>query len=192
MNTLARPWNLAYNGPPMKRKPPWKRRLSEALGRPKRLVVMGVGNVDRGDDAAGVYAAELLARHARPAIPRLTVIQAQAVPENFTGKIRGFGADAVLIMDAASGGFRPGTIHVVDARRIADEDVSTHRTPLSTLADFLEKTAGCRMVILGIEPENLAPGSGMTPRVRAAAAEAAAYLAVFAARRLRPNRRRGS
>ena len=167
----------------MRRAVAWKRRLASALGRPERLAVMGVGNLDRGDDAAGVYAAARLLKRARHKSPRLKVILAHNVPENFTGQVRAFAADAVLVLDAAGGGFPPGTIHVVDAERIAAEDVSTHRTPLSTLAEFLEKTAGCRVVILGIEPETLAPDSGMTPRVRAAAAEVAAYVAAFAARR---------
>jgi hydrogenase maturation protease len=162
----------------------WKRRLAAALGRPERLVVMGVGNVDRGDDAAGVCAADLLLKHAGRAIPRLKVIVAHHVPENFTGTVRAFGVDTVLILDAAAGGFPPGTLHLVDPGQIARGDVSTHRTPLSTLAEFLEKTAGCRVVILGIEPGTLARGSRMTPGVRAAAAEAAAYLAALATRRL--------
>jgi hydrogenase maturation protease len=162
----------------------WKRRLAAAIGRPDRLAVMGVGNVDRGDDAAGVYAAERLLKRSGREIPRLKVILAHHVPENFTGQVRAFGADAVLVLDAAAGGLPPGTIHLVDPDRIAREDVSTHRTPLSTLAEFLEKTAGCRVVILGIEPGTLAPGSRVTPAVRAAAEEAAAYVAALAARRL--------
>ena len=171
--------------PPEMRTPtPWKKLLREALGGAGRLVVMGVGNVDRGDDAAGVRAAELLLKRGGRESARLKVILAHDVPENFTGRVRAFKADAVLVLDAAGGGFPPGTIHLVDPSRIADDDVSTHRTPLSTLAEFLEKTAGCRVVILGIEPGSLQPGARMTPRVRAAAAEVAAALAAFAGRRL--------
>jgi hydrogenase maturation protease len=164
----------------------WKRRLAAALGRPGRLAVLGVGNLARGDDAAGVRAAEALARLADAGTcGRLKVFVTEEAPENFTGRVRACGADVVLVLDAAAGGFPPGTIHLVDLRQIAREDVSTHRTPLSTLAEFLDRTAGCRVVILGIEPQSFAAGALLSPAVRDAVQKVVRYLAAFVSRRLR-------
>ncbi len=163
----------------------WKKHLADALADVERLVVLGVGNTDRADDAAGVHAAEVLAKRVGDGLPNLSVLLGHGVPENFTGKIREFRPSHVLIIDAAAGGFRPGTRHIVDPHQIAQDDVSTHRTPLSTLAEFLERTIGCRVVILGIEPERLTPGDALTPRVKTAAARAADHLAGFCLRRFR-------
>jgi hydrogenase maturation protease len=171
----------------MMRKPPlWKARLAKELGRPERLAVLGVGNVSRGDDAAGVLCAEALGRLAGPsANPRLKVFVAHEAPENFTGAVRDFGPSHVLVIDAAAGGYPPGTVFRVEPAAIPDEDVSTHRTPLSTLAAYLEKTVGCRVVVLGVEPGVFEPGAGLSPEVARAVDRVAAWLAAFAGRRLR-------
>ncbi len=82
----------------------------------------------------------------------------EEAPENFTGAVRAFAPSHVLVLDAASAGFPPGTVFPVDPSAVPDEDVSTHRTPLSTLADYLERTVGCRVLVLGIEPKAFSPG----------------------------------
>jgi len=164
----------------------WKARLARELGRPEKLAVLGVGNVAKGDDGAGVRTAEALTRLVRSERnPRLKIIIAHEAPENFTGAVRHFGPSHVLIIDAAGGGFPPGAVFLVDRSRIQNEDASTHMTPLSTLAVYLEETVGCSVVILGIEPETLVPGVPLSPPVQAAADRTATYLADFARRRLR-------
>ena len=164
----------------------WKARLARELGRPATLAVLGVGNVGRGDDAAGVRAAEELLRRIGPGgRPGLEVFVAHDVPENFTGAVRGSGAAVALVIDAAAAGHRPGTIFLVDPAAVPAEDVSTHRTPLSVLAAYLERTAGCRVVILGIEPLGFAEGAAMSRPVRAAVVRVAGWLARFSGRRLR-------
>jgi len=170
----------------MRKSVPWKARLARELGRPEKLAVLGVGNVAKGDDAAGVRAAEALSRLVPPKdFPRLKIFVAHESPENFTGAVRDFGPSHVLIIDTAAGGFPPGTIFLIDPPGIADEDVSTHRTPLSTLAGYLEKTIGCRVVILGIEPGSFVLGAPLKASVQKAVDRVAGGLAGFVGRRLR-------
>jgi len=164
----------------------WKARLAKELGRPEKLAVIGVGNVGKGDDAAGVRAAETLVRLVGPgARARLEVFIAHDVPENFTGSVRRSGASVALVIDAAAAGHRPGSVFLVDPADVPAEDVSTHRTPLSALAAYLQETAACRVVILGIEPEGFAAGAPLSPPVRDAVARVAAWLAKFAGRPIR-------
>lgn len=170
----------------MKKRAAWKARLARELGRPERLAVLGVGNVSRGDDAAGVLCAEALGRLAVPSDnPRLKIFIAHEAPENFTGAVRDFGPSHVLVIDAAAGGYAPGTVFALDPAAILDEDISTHRTPLSTLAAYLERTTGCRVVVLGIEPGAFEAREALTPGVQAAVDRLAAWLAAFVCRRLR-------
>lgn len=164
----------------------WKARLAKELGQPQKLAVLGVGNVSRGDDAAGVRAAEALFDLVAPrANPRLKIFIACDAPENFTGAVRDFGPSHVLVIDAAAAGFRPGTVFLPDSAQIPDEEISTHRTPLSTLAAYLEKTVGCRVVVLGIEPQVFVLGAPLSPSVRKAVKRVVDYLAGFVVRRLR-------
>jgi len=170
----------------------WKRRLARELGRPEKLAVLGVGNIGKGDDAAGVRAAEALvrltgARKPRPESgrPRLEVFIAHDVPENFTGPIRRSAPSVALVIDAASGGHRPGTVFLVDPAAIPAEDVSSHRTPLAVLAAYLERTAGCPVVILGIEPQRFTEGAGLSGPVRGAVVEVAGWLAGLVGGRVR-------
>jgi hydrogenase 3 maturation protease len=163
----------------------WKRRLALELGRPERLVVLGVGNPARADDGAGTRCVRALTRRARGGLPRLKVIDGRDVPENSTGRIREFAPSHVLIVDAAAAGHRPGTVHLVDQGLIAEDDLSTHRIPLTALTAFLRQTIGCRVTVLGIEPGRLCEEGDMTPAVARAADALAAWLAGFARRRLR-------
>jgi hydrogenase 3 maturation protease len=180
----------------------WSREISRKLKGAERLFVLGVGNRRKGDDAAGSLCIRLLAREVtrrkrsspsaggeesgRPrASPRkppaleFQVLDAGETPENATGLIRDFRPTHVLIIDAALGGFQPGTINVIDKEKIGDEDISTHRIPLIHLIRYLEETIGCQVILVGIEPIELAWGKPVSPTVRVAAARLAAWLAGF-------------
>jgi len=182
----------------------WSSALSKKLKGAERLMVLGVGNPRKGDDAAGSLCISLLLRELnrrnRPAgageverersshlqgskkeNPAHTIqaLDAGESPENATGLIREFCPTHVLIVDAALGGFEPGTIFIVDRDKISQDDISTHRIPLVHLIRYLEAGVGCRVVLVGIEPKNLALGKPVSPPVKAAAARLAAWLVAF-------------
>lgn len=146
----------------------WRKELAREIGRSQRIAVLGIGNTARGDDGAGVLAArKLLARAAGSGVRTLVLVTEEA-PENFTGVVRAFSPELVLLLDAASGTGPPGTISLVDARHITEADISTHRIPLSRLVSYIEETIGCRVRVLGIEPASLDPGRGVSPEVSGA------------------------
>ncbi len=158
---------------------PWSTLLRRSVGAARRIVVLGVGNTMKGDDAAGLIAAELLEaelakRKANPA--RVRIIRAYDVPENFTGQIRAFGPDLVILVDAALGKRRPGSVFRVDVSTIAFEDLSTHKVPLSAFVRYLDEDMGAKTLILGIQPAAVAFGGPVSPAVRKAAARVAAAL----------------
>jgi hydrogenase 3 maturation protease len=170
----------------MRKPESWESRLAKELGQPERLVVLGVGNVAKGDDGAGVSCAEALARlTAGLPVARLKIIVAYDTPENFTGDVRKFRATHVLILDAAAGGFPPGTVSLIDPGQIREDDASTHRAPLSLLHAYLERTIGCRAIVLGIEPESFDPGAPLSAGVAEAVEKTAAGLAALLRKRLR-------
>ena len=107
----------------------------------------------------------------------IQVLDGREVPESETGPIRRFRPSHVLIVDAVLAGNPPGTVFFVDPGSIAEDDLSTHRIPLSRLVRYLEETVGCRVFLLGIEPKNLGPGKGLTRPVSQAAGAVAESLA---------------
>lgn len=159
----------------------WRRIILRGVRRAARVVVVGVGNVARGDDAAGVLVAQGLLEGGAPAEGRALVIVAGEVPENCTGAVRAFDPDLVLIVDSAGAGRRPGSVFLVDPAAIADDDVSTHRLPLTRIARYLEETIPCRVILLGIEPSAF-DGEGTSPAVARAVRKLIAVLGQALAR----------
>ncbi len=143
----------------------WGRVLRREVRQSARVAVIGVGNVGRGDDAAGALVARaLLAGRASPPKTAL-VIDAGDVPENITGVVRVFKPDLAVIVDSARAGRPPGRVFLIDPAEVAEEDISTHRIPLSRLARYIRETMGCRVLVLGIEPSSLEEGAVVVPAV---------------------------
>jgi hydrogenase 3 maturation protease len=136
----------------------WRSVLAREISRSTRVAIIGVGHIARGDDAAGTLAARLLLEHPARLPAKALVIEAGEAPENYTGPVRAFRPDLAVILDAARSGRRPGSVFLIDPAEIADEDVSTHRVPLTRLARYIRETMDCRVVIVGIEPANLEKG----------------------------------
>ena len=112
-------------------------------------------------------------------LEQVQVLDGREVPESATGPIRRFRPSHVLIVDAVSAGSPPGTVFFVDPGAIPEDDLSTHRIPLSHLVRYLEETVGCRVLLLGIEPKNMRQGKGLTRPVSQAVRAVAETLAGF-------------
>jgi hydrogenase maturation protease HycI len=159
-------------------RPAWKRRLRSEVAAAGKVLVLGVGNPDKGDDAAGILAAQGLKKAmGGQARRRLKVLLGYETPENLTGEIRKFGPGLVLILDAALGPHPPGTVFLVDKDEIPDEGVSTHKISLKMLVYYLEETLGCTVAFLGIQSADLGLGRPVTKPVERAAKRLSAALA---------------
>ncbi len=156
----------------------WKEHLNLALtapdsgapGEPVRLAVMGVGNELNGDDAAGVAVARAL-KKPFAGRPRLLLIEAGPAPENFTGPLRRFAPQMVLIVDAANMGLEPGSVRWIEWQDTDGLSASTHSLPPSVLAAYLIHEIGCRVALLGIQAQSLEFGQPLSAPVERAVAE---------------------
>jgi hydrogenase 3 maturation protease len=115
------------------------------------VAVVGVGHEFRGDDFAGSAAARALQERVAPG-HALLVLDAGAAPESFTGPLRRFAPDLILILDAAEMGEAPGAIGWIDPDEVTDVGGPTHALPLPLFAGFLGTSLGCPVRILGIQP----------------------------------------
>jgi hydrogenase maturation protease len=134
-----------------------------------RVVVIGVGNPYRGDDAAGLTAAERLESRVPDGV---SVLPCEQEPTRIIDTWRG--ARAAVIVDAVVSGVDPGTLHRVDASR---EPVPAHVFRSSTHAFGVGETIELaralgrlpqRIVVYGVEGATFAAGVGLTPQVETA------------------------
>jgi hydrogenase 3 maturation protease len=152
----------------------WQACLKTALsslnksGQTARLAVMGIGNELCGDDAAGLHVAATLSALAGTD-ERLLVLEAGPAPENFTGPLRRFNPDLILLVDAAQMDSAPGSVCWVDVQEIHGFSASTHTLPLHIICSYLTAELGCQMALVGIQPTQTYADDGLTPVVQQAA-----------------------
>lgn len=134
-------------------------------------IVIGVGNRDRGDDAAGVAVAEGVAG------VETHVVDAGALNlyEHWTAH------DTVIVVDAMRSGAEPGTILSIDATNASLPDetfASTHSFGPAVgieLARALGKMPAS-IEVIGIEAGDFTTGSEMSPAVQDAVLQVAKEL----------------
>lgn len=152
--------------------------LQSILRKAERVCVLAVGSPLRGDDGAGLLAARQFeqrraaasARTAGAAQPDVQVIYGETAPENFTGEIRRFRPNVVVILDAADMKQPPATVAVVQADVFASSaPYSTHAMPMHVLTNYLRTELGCQVAVLGIQPATTSFGQPPTAEVTAAA-----------------------
>ena len=146
-----------------------KSMLEEGLRRfisgAKRVAVLGIGNDLRTDDGLGPFiVAGLNLQH-----PDLIVENVGSVPEAFARPLADFGAERVIMVDAADMRKPAAHIDLITKERIGGITISTHSMPLSLLMMYLEQETGGKTVLLGVQPKSIVFGEGLTPEVRLAA-----------------------
>ena len=146
-----------------------------------RLVVIGIGNRDRGDDAFGrVVAARLRGRFSG----HVSLIE---VDGEATALLDCLGeADGAIVIDAAVSGSDPGEIHRFDAAReplpAAKYGLSTHGFGIAEAVE-LARTLGTlpgRCIVYTAEARSFELGAPLSPELVLAVEEVAAHVIVDA------------
>lgn len=132
--------------------------------------VIGLGNLSRGDDAAGLLAARFVRELSGGQVDvRESDAGGAALPELLEG------VDCVILIDAARSGRQPGIVHRLDASadRIAREHFpcSTHDLGLADAIELARAlgTLPKQVIVYAIEAGSLEAGAEVTDAVRLAA-----------------------
>lgn len=147
--------------------------LEAILSGATMVVVVGVGSLLRGDDAAGVLVARAISkRKSSGGEARLIAVDGGTAPENITSVIIRAHPSHVVFIDAADMGLDPGEAKII-AKIIGRSEIggmsfSTHSLPLTVIANYLEKSINCEVSVIGIQPESTAFGARVSPAVRRA------------------------
>jgi len=142
--------------------------LRDFSAKAKHLVVLGIGNELKGDDAAGILVARALAKSGAS---KIVALEGHTAPEAMVGKIEKLKPSHVLIVDAAELGLRPGEWTLVPEAEVDGGFTSTHHIPLTTIAKRLREVCGCEVAFLGIQCGTREVGAPPSAKVRAAVAE---------------------
>lgn len=142
--------------------------LSNFLTDCDKLIVLGVGNVLKSDDGVGPFIIKKL-KQEDIENKNLLFIDAETVPENFTGKIRKENPSHLIIVDACLMDSHPGDMKIVNKYEFANIGISTHSMSLSFFVRYLEKDTNFGIIFVGIEPETMDWGAKPTPKVEKAA-----------------------
>lgn len=129
--------------------------------------IIGIGAWNFHDDGVGPWLAQALAARGLNAVVHTG---------DDTTLIEDFDTHSdVTLLDATQCGHAPGTITRLDASSTpVPLDVFHHSGPVLGIGEIVEtaRALGClppRLLLIGIEGESFAPGSGLSPKVRAAA-----------------------
>ena len=139
-----------------------------------RLLLIGVGNQYRKDDAAGLIVVRSLKNQA-PVF--LKIIEESGEGASLMERWRE--VDGVIMVDAVSSGAPPGTIHRLDARRRSiPTDFFSYSTHAFSVAEAVEMARVLdqlppRMIIYGIEGESFEFGTGLSPALESAVPQVA-------------------
>jgi hydrogenase 3 maturation protease len=144
----------------------WREAAAEWVSRP--VLVLGVGNPLRGDDAAGPLVCERL--------DSPSAVDCADAPERYVGLAGGEGVERVLLVDAADFGGRAGDIAFLAADDLVERFGTTHDSGLAVLSRFIQEEYGKPVAVLGIQPGDTRFGAQVCAAVRDAVETVSALL----------------
>ena len=134
-------------------------------GHPPRIVIIGIGNPYRGDDAVGHVVTQHL-RQVLPACQPVTVLDTSGEGTHLLSLWQN--ADLVILVDAVLSGAPPGTVYRLDAHQqpfpAAQWRSSTHAYGVAealALARVLHQLPP-HLLLYGIEGHTFALGTGLS------------------------------
>lgn len=137
-------------------------RLAECIER--GCVLVGVGNVMRGDDGFGPRVIEGL--RCKTSLP---LLDGGMAPENWLGPITRLSPAVVVVLDAVVLDAPTGSLHWLNPDQLQAAGVSTHASGLDMFLLFLAQAVAADVNILGTVPDRTGLGDSMSEEVGKAA-----------------------
>ena len=127
-------------------------------------IVLTVGSVLRGDDAAGPMLAKMMFDDP---VAGWEVLDGGQMPEDYLSVIRRQSPDVLVMVDAADMGLPVGEVRLLTERDMATGYLTTtHSLPLSLLLSDLRECCGT-VVFIGVQPAQTEFFAPLSPEVLA-------------------------
>jgi hydrogenase 3 maturation protease len=147
-----------------------KQELKKFAEKYSKIIFLCIGNDMRGDDGLGPLMARNLTKLLKNQ-SELLVINAETVPENYSGLIRKENPSHIIFIDAVEMKMNPGSIKLVKCEEIAEYNISTHAMPLSFIIKYLESFTDAKMLLIGIQPKNMEMSNPISKEVKSGVEE---------------------
>ncbi|MFA5976330.1 MAG: hydrogenase 3 maturation endopeptidase HyCI [Elusimicrobiota bacterium] len=116
-----------------------------------KVVLLGIGNILRGDDGFGPY---LMAR--LEGRVGAICIDAGTAPENYLGRISRENPDTVLLADAVHLDLSPGHYALLKKEDIVRSGLTTHTLSPHLFMECLQSRTTATIYLLGVQPQTTA------------------------------------
>jgi hydrogenase 3 maturation protease len=116
----------------------------------ERVVVIGMGNELRADDAVGLEIVRKLKPHESD---KLLVFEGHMTPDFFISPACAHKPTHLLIVDAAELGESPGTWRFLSNDEINEGLFTTHAIPATEIAAEIQRRCGAKVAFIGIQPK---------------------------------------
>ena len=124
-------------------------------------VILGIGNILKGDDAAGPLVCEQLAAGKISA----GLIDAGTVPENYFQRIIKKAPRTLLVIDAIDFGAEAGTIKIFEPQQLNSHVISTHTLSPRLFVDIIGRSIQLDVYFVGIQPAQTQLGQSVSAAV---------------------------
>ena len=145
------------------------------MRQPPKIVIVGIGNLLRGDDGVGLVVTTRLKEHLRNK-PDVKIYSVGESPENYLDKITADQPDIIYLIDAGGFGGKPGEFRLFSNPQPKTQGFSTHSTSLSLVINFLTLQTAAQVYLLAIQPEKIGMGETLSPAVTKGMEEATIFL----------------
>ncbi len=127
-------------------------------------VIVGIGNILKGDDGAG----PLVCQQLKEAKVRTDLIDVGTVPENYIQKIINKCPQSLLVIDAIDFEAAPGTIRLFRPEQLSSHIISTHSLSPRLFVDMVCQNVSIDVYFIGIQPAQIMLGQPVSPQVNVA------------------------
>jgi hydrogenase 3 maturation protease len=124
----------------------------------KKYILMGIGNILRGDDGIGSIIAQSFKD------PDWLTMDCGVVPENFTSIIKKNKPNLVVLIDAVEMDLKCGEFRLIPPDRISILHLTSHSMPLSFLISYLKEYTH-EIIFIGIQPKIIDYSNFVSPKV---------------------------
>lgn len=139
----------------------------ETISPPKRIVILGIGNILLSDEGIGVHVANELAKTELP--PEVSIVKGGTDGFRLLNVITE--ADRLIIVDSLRTGAEPGTIYRFDVGDVrccpSGFKTSVHQIGILEVIDLsglIGKTP--HTTVIGVEPKSLEMNMELSPEIR--------------------------
>jgi len=126
-----------------------------------KIVIIGIGNIIRGDDGFGSLLIEKIKGGAG-----VMCLDGGTAPENYLGKIAKENPDTVLIIDVVHLDKNPGEYEILKGEDIAKCGFTTHNISPVMFIEYLTKETKANIYMLGVQPQGIELGSEMSKKLK--------------------------